>query len=210
MENHGLKVAKIYPPLGYRPTHEVLMKDVYPYLEKNNLPVMTHCSRGGVRHKSLSKKTTTGYTHPDQYKEVLETFPNLKFCLGHFGGKGDWEMYLDDPWTKDSKDTGKSWLAEILDMMRSVDETGAKKYPNLFADISYTIFRFEEYVDLLKVLLADDRIRTQVLFGSDYYMTEKEKPRERRLAISLRARLGEALFWQIAETNPQRYLPPGV
>jgi hypothetical protein len=37
-------------------------------------------------------------------------------------------------------------------------------------------------------------------------MAEQEAFLERQLAISLRATLGEALFAQIAETNPKAYL----
>jgi predicted TIM-barrel fold metal-dependent hydrolase len=31
-------------------------------------------------------------------QESLAEYRNLKICLGHFGGSGEWGKYLDDPW----------------------------------------------------------------------------------------------------------------
>jgi hypothetical protein len=107
---------------------------------------------------------------------------------------------LNDPWDENSSATSKSWLSKILDIMRSGE------FPNLYADVSYTIFKIEEHSQILKVLLQDDKVKTQILFGSDFYMVEQEEFLERRLAMSLRATLGEDLFTQIAETNPRQYL----
>ncbi len=61
-------------------------------------------------------------------------------------------------------------------------------------------------MDLLLVLLENKKVRERVLFGSDYYMMERIKSQERKMAIKIRSRLGSALFKQIAETNPKRYL----
>jgi hypothetical protein len=49
-------------------------------------------------------------------------------------------------------DSKKSWLAKITDMIRSGE------HPNLWTDISYTLFADDENVYLLKVLLCDPRI----------------------------------------------------
>ena len=80
------------------------------------------------------------------------------------------------------------------------------KYPNLYTDISYTASYFPKVHDLLSVLLTDTAVRAKVLFGSDFYMAEQEKIGERQLAITLRAALGEAVFWQIANANPRKFL----
>lgn len=201
VEKLGFKGIKLYPALGYHPTHDILMTKVYPYCLDHHLSVMTHCSKGGVRQKGISKENASKFTDPYGWKTVLTAFPGVNFCLGHFGGIDDWRSYLDTPWPQDgSPQPEQSWLAKIIDMMRS------GKYQNLYADISYTAFSLEVAVDLLKVLLADPRIRPQVLFGSDFYMAEKEKITEREMVIKLRSALGEDLFWQIAEINPKRYL----
>lgn len=199
VEEKGFKGIKLYPPLGYMPNDPLLMM-VYQYAEARNLPVMTHCSRGGVRNKNFSAAEAARYSDPDNYLEILQRFPKLKICMGHCGGDQDWNQYLDQPWDDSKPRTQMSWLSKILDIMRS------GKYPNFFADISYTIFHIEENSQILKVLLQDERIKSQILFGSDFYMVEQERFPERRLTMSLRATLGEDLFRQIAEINPQRYL----
>jgi len=161
---------------------------------------MAHCSRGGVKAKKMPESEASAFADPENYIPILDKYPNLRICLGHCGGDQDWQRYLNEPWDETSENTSKSWLSKILDIMRS------GKYPNLYADISYTIFKFEEHCQVLKVLLQDDRVKTQILFGSDFYMVEQEKFLERRLAMSLRASVGNDLFAQIAETNPKKYL----
>ena len=61
-------------------------------------------------------------------------------------------------------------------------------------------------MDYVKVLLADLRLREHVLFGSDYYMVEREDLTKKEVSIMLRSRLGEDLYFQIAHHNPRRYL----
>ncbi len=199
VDNKGFRGVKLYPPLGYAPDHETLLK-VYAFAESRNIPIMAHCSRGGVKNRQMNENTLISYTSPDSYKKILKDFPNLRVCLSHFGGEQDWSAYLDNPWDEKSDDESKSWLSKILDMLRSGE------YPNLYTDIAYTIFHFEDNSKILKVLLSDERVREKVLFGSDYYMVEQEKLSERRLVMTLRAAIGEELFWQISQTNPERYL----
>jgi hypothetical protein len=49
-------------------------------------------------------------------------------------------------------------------------------------------------------------VRERVLFGSDYYMVERESVSEKEASLLLRSRLGEDLYKQIAHTNPIEYL----
>lgn len=199
VEEKNFKGIKIYPPLGYSPNHSNL-HPVYEYAQEKNIPIMTHCSRGGVKNKKLSAKESMVFADPDNYKEIMDKYPNLRICMGHCGGDKEWQRYLDQPWDENSSSDTKSWLSKILDIMRS------GRYPNLFADISYTVFKFEEYSQILKVFLQDEKIKSHILFGSDFYMVEREELLERRLPMLLRAELGEDLFRQIAETNPKAYL----
>jgi len=86
------------------------------------------------------------------------------------------------------------------------------QYPNLYTDISYTAFTpkvqglYIDLVDYLKVLLSNPLVRQRVLFGSDYYMVERESVSEKEASILLRSRLGEDLYKQIAYTNPREFL----
>jgi hypothetical protein len=174
----------------------------------------------------------TYYTHPLNYeclmnRDLLKQFwgdespdySGLKICIGHWGTGEDWHNYLNNPWLETSfrnmsadfpslelanwhiangKETYNfSWFTIICDLMR--------KYPNVYADISYTL-NDEKLLPLLKMLLeTDEIIRKKVLFGTDFYMVSKSIC-ERQYAINVRAALGNELFEQIAITNAERYL----
>jgi predicted TIM-barrel fold metal-dependent hydrolase len=218
LENGGFRGIKLYPPLGYHPNHPRL-RPLYAYVAERGIPVLSHCSRGGAHYRGplteemltdpvtgerLPRMTHTEYvvwaTDPDNYVPILKDHPRLRLCLAHFGGSADWEAYLDDPWDASSDVRQKSWLAKIADLIRSGEHEG------LYTDIAYTLFANEEYVHLLKVLLSDERLRSRVLFGSDFYVVEDAKLEERRLAVRLRSELGEDLFRAIGEENPRAYL----
>ncbi|MBK5935004.1 putative TIM-barrel fold metal-dependent hydrolase [Rhodovulum imhoffii] len=197
----GFRGLKIYTKLGYAPDHPVLMNDVYPLCAARGLPVMAHCSRGGVRHKLWSQSRADKVTDPAAYRPVMEKFPDLRLCLAHFGGDADWRDYLgrgldpDDPEARQ-----RNWVSEIADMI----EGGA--FPNLYTDISYTIFKFSEYAPLLRLFMENDKLRPRILFGSDFYMTRQEQLSEKAVSIRLRDTLGEDHFRQIAEINPRHWL----
>ena len=190
----GFCGIKIYPALGYYPTDEKLMQ-IYAFAEQHDVPVMTHCSTGGVSQQGLSKERAEQYLHPSHYGKIAEEFPELRICLAHFGGYGEWHKYRKQE--ARSEET-RSWISIIADLLR--------QYPNLYTDISYTMFRFRQNLPVLKIFLTDERVRSSVLFGSDYYMIELERLTEREVSIELRAALGEDLFWQMANENPHRYL----
>ena len=156
-------------------------------------------------------KTYWGEDAPD--------YSNLKMCLGHWGTEEEWKKFIGDAWSdtryrkresdypslelanwhikKEGELKNFSWFSIICDLMR--------KYPNVYADISYTL-NDASLLPLLKMILeADDKIRERVLYGTDFYMVSKAIS-EREFAINLRAGLGKELFQQIAITNTERYL----
>lgn len=215
-KNAGFKGIKLYPPMGFYPNDERLAP-VFEYASDNNVPIMSHCSRGGVYIKKVTnsmlqepnpigrkvvkqkaKQFSDIYTDPANYDPIATKYPKLKICLAHFGGNTEWDKYLEDSWTPGSPNEDKSWLSVIIDLIL--------KHDNIYTDISSTLFEGNHYLDLLLVLLQNKKIRERVLFGSDYYMMERVKLREREMAIKIRSRLGPELFKQIAETNPKRYL----
>lgn len=204
----GFKGVKIYPPFGYSPADEKL-DPIYAFCETHHsgIPVMTHCSVATLKGKNINKKKAHEYCSPEHCRSVLARFPDLRLCLGHFGGDRAWEAYLTKPLLKDRLDRDdpessgtENWLHTIIDMI----ESGS--YDNLFVDISYVIFHYQDNINILKVLMESPRIRRSVLFGTDYYMAEIEKFSEKKLSMYLRAQIGEDTYRQIAEINPQRYL----
>ena len=211
IEVKGFHGIKLYPPLGYYPFDERL-NPIFEYVEQNEIPIISHCSppvvyfRGkitedlyvhpktGERFETWNKQRFACHlTDPRNYEYVLNDFPNLKVCLAHFGGGKEWDKYLSTPWDLSME---KCWYSVIMELI--------KKYPNVYADVSYTAHDVDLHA-LLKVILLDAQIRTRVLFGSDFYMVELDRP-ERPFSVNLRAYLGEDNFRQIAEVNPADFL----
>jgi predicted TIM-barrel fold metal-dependent hydrolase len=218
LEERGFRGIKLYPPIGYHP-NDPAMAPLYDYAAERGIPVLTHCSRpssvqyrgepteqmridpvSGQRLELGRFELLTRFTDPDAYVPILDRRPNLKLCLAHWGGAGDWEAFLDDPWDARAPTGEKSWLAKVTEMITS------GKYENLYTDIAYTIWANDEYVYVLKVLLSDERLRRRVLFGSDFYVVESAEFEERGRSVRVRAVLGEELFRTIACDNPKEYL----
>lgn len=215
VEMHNFKGIKIYPRLGFYPNDDRLYP-IYDYAQKVNIPVLSHCSRGGVhtrkitqdmlnhpqrgRLKKLKAKHFSHYfTEPRNYESILSDFPDLRLCLAHFGGNAEWDKYLNTAWHPTKPDLkNKSWVSEIVDLM--------KVHQNLYTDISYTAFSSSRYFPLLSILLDDHTIRDRILFGSDYYMIERVKQTEREMSLKIRYALGEEKFQLISEKNTTMFL----
>jgi predicted TIM-barrel fold metal-dependent hydrolase len=203
---------KIYPNLGYKPDDPKLM-EIYKLCIEGDFPVVTHCSPGGIWKYGLSREERRANSEPLNYKRILDTpgYKTLKLNLAHFGGAEEWVRHLkgrtqEDEENEENKKKDEPWVRTIYEMIAS------DQYPNLYTDISYTAFTpkvqglYIDLVDYLKVLLSNPLVRQRVLFGSDYYMVERESVSEKEASILLRSRLGEDLYKQIAYTNPREFL----
>ncbi len=219
IEEHKFQGIKLYPALGYFPDDEYLAP-VFAYAQENQIPITSHCIpknpnhyRGRIptEHKEKARKFVPGfqlketkrkydfamyYNHPFWWEKVLEKFPNLKINLAHFGGNAEWDRYLDDPFSKEREN--KSWYYMIRKMIENED------YPNVYGDISFTVFDSKLY-PLLKSLLKRNETRNNILFGSDFYMLQKDY-RERRFGFDVRGYLDDEDYFQIAYFNPKQFL----
>lgn len=214
IEEHHFSGIKLYPALGYFP-FDPRLKDVYAYAEEKQIPIMTHCTRGGVYYQGkltterrtdpstnemykLQKNSvfTDNYSDPDRYLPLLEAHPNLKICFAHYGGWSDWDNLLSESWHNKVPD---SWFYKINQLILN------SRFPNVYTDVSYTLVRSDLFSVLKTYLETNELIRNHVLFGTDYYMTEIEGS-ERFFSMNLRGFLGERLWHHIAEANPARYL----
>lgn len=210
IEEAGFTGIKLYPPLGYYPFDERL-NDIYAYAEKFKIPITTHCARGGVFYKGeitddMKKHPKTGktiksernkfftdtYTNPDNYKYVLEQFPELRINLAHFGGYDEWQKYLGNSFN----DGQSTWYESICELIRT--------NLNVYTDISYTMFNADLF-NLLKLSINDDSLKPKILYGSDFYMVEQETS-ERQFLTNVRAHIGDEAFLQIANFNPFKFL----
>ena len=94
------------------------------------------------------------FVSPRAWRLVLNTFPNLRLCLAHFGGN-----------TK----VGHEWGLEIIRMI----EEG--RYPNFYTDLSYS-FVYPDFRELFKKRLGEHKkLREHILFGTDWYMFLSQK-----------------------------------
>ena len=208
--NGGFTGIKLYPALGFFPWDERL-DPVWEYAESNGIPIIAHCSRGGVHARGrvteemrnvgppLNRRLggwgmarfSDNYTDPENYEHVLARFRSLKVCLAHYGGEEEWEKYYRRP----ERNAPKTWCTKVSDLMR--------KHENVYADVSFTA-AYRKFWPLLKVLLNSDGLEQKILFGSDFYMVSI-KEAEKIFSIDLRAAVGEEEYRRMAEENPARF-----
>lgn len=211
IEKKGFRGIKLYPPLGVFP-FDKRYDIVYQYCTDNNLPIVSHCSPHNPVHFKGSrseiirllqndyfevnarfknrKDLCDVFTHPSNYEYVYAKFKDLRISLAHFGSAREWKKYQQEGNKPDN------WLGIILEMMR--------KFPNLYADISYTMYH-EEFLPLLKNILSDSVIAKKTLYGTDYYMPASDKT-DAENALMIKNAIGENLFRAIAINNPERFL----
>ncbi len=217
IEDHRFAGIKLYPALGFFPDDERLM-EIYKYAEENQIPITTHCIPKNKTHfrykptKKMIEKAKKRFSffdkkdskkaydfakylnHPDNYKYILERFPKLKINLAHFGGNQEWNKYLDV--SDENFQEERNWYSIIRKML--------VKYDNVYADISFTV-QDDKLYPLLRNLLKTPTTKEKVLFGSDFYMLQKDYS-ERRFGIDVRGYLDDNEFWLIAEQNPKKFL----
>lgn len=218
IENKGFYGIKMYPALGFFP-QDSRLNELYAWAEANEIPVTTHCIPKNLNHyrgkiSAEDREIAKGipgynekeardnydfaqyYNHPAGWKKVLEQFPRLKLNLAHFGGNLEWDKYLDDPFVKEEE--VQNWFYQIRKLIEDTN------YPNVYADISFTVFDDRLY-PLLKTMIAYEKTKDNILFGSDFYMLQKDY-RERRFGFDMRGYLSDEYYWQIAYHNPLRFL----
>ncbi len=210
IEEHNFGGLKLYPSLGFFPNDPKLYP-VYDYAIAKNLPIITHCGRGGLHFHGEPQHTVNlegqklygrnntefawNYTNPQAYVRLLQDFKTLKLCFGHFGGDAEWKLYLRDHQRRLPVVT-QSWGSQIMNFMHD--------YENVWTDISYTAASRELH-PLIKVLINDPKIGDRILFGSDFFVVRAESS-EREFSIRLRGALGEEDYWKIAMTHPIKFL----
>lgn len=94
--------------------NEDRLEKIYAMAEKNQIPIITHVTPGGVlgRLRKYKFHPVTGrkmswyqcrasyvynFAHPLNYEYLLQKFPNLKICLAHFGSQLEWKRHLVEP-----------------------------------------------------------------------------------------------------------------
>lgn len=161
------KGVKIYPPLGYLPTHPNL-EPVFDYCEKYDVPITLHCSPGGMQNfrqknyvrsatgdnhwedfKSVSGNKSRYYTAPEKWLPVLTRFPNLRINFAHFGG-GD-QLAVNET----------AWMKDIINIIQ--------KHALVYTDISYHAKK-ELPAKILEIVRQNECLMSKLMFGTDYIM----------------------------------------
>ena len=211
-ERYGFCGIKMYPALGYYPFDEKL-DELYDWAEAKQVPILYHCIQGVIHYRgSLNgfpkprhfipeihnlnlkegKAFQANFTHPLNYKKVLERNPRLKICLAHYGG--------EEELTRRGPNKG-AWYDAIRNLM--------VEYKNVYTDISFTLHDQSTFPIIAKDM-KDPAVQQQVLFGTDYYVVQKDKD-EGDLRDELRAFLNAQseernLFDLMAAENPRTFL----
>jgi hypothetical protein len=113
---------------------------------------------------------------PAAFETLLKAFKEsgkpLKLCLAHFGG-GNQITAFKKPEKANAEDkvpygmSGENWFVKIRKMM--------KDYPSLYTDISYALHDPKIH-DILLSEIDNSDYGSRVMFGTDFFLTERENP----------------------------------
>jgi uncharacterized protein len=164
-------------------------------------------------YKNTTDKTFTSnaricnvFLHPENYLPVLDKYKNLKLCFAHLGGVME-VTALHNTNKKELKlfkelmafeNATKSWYEIIRDEILNV-------YTNTYSDISYTLSSKQAMqlvnADLTAKKLPEDKI----LFGTDYFMVEREMYEQSAIAVAQQT-ISPEYFNKMIVDNNKKYL----
>ena len=170
-------------------------------------------------------KLLFGYT--DLQTPLKHDLSKLKICFGHFGGDDQWKLFLErdrDNFSSEllehpdhgiefftSRTDGQPIPGKIEQVWKYTDWYSVicslmLQYDNVYSDISY-IVHDNDIQPLLKSTLQEQnkKLRSRVLFGTDFYVVRNHKS-ERNMLVDSLAGLTEHEFDLIARINPREYL----
>ena len=117
------------------------------------------------------------YMEPNAYRSLLTYFRDirktpLKLCLAHYGGGN--QIYTKiHPANRPKEELTpygvlqKNWYDQASAMMQ--------EFPSLYTDIAYALHDEKIHDELLNDIVDPD-IENRVMFGTDFFLTEREGP----------------------------------
>lgn len=149
---------------------------------------------------------------------------HLKICFGHFGGEDEWLKFFEADRSNYGHqlirypDRGIDFLETDGKIMPGKPEQLWKdadwyslicslmlQHDNVYADISYILHGDLQIMPLLRSTLQHPKLKTRVLYGSDFFVVRNHKSDKNMLA-DMRGGLLKDEFNQIACVNPVKYL----
>lgn len=139
IDRHRVKAIKIHPALNYVMPGDPRFKPIFEISQDAGIVVITH---GGG--SSQLYPSEIDYCAPGNFRPVLESFPQLRLVVAHFG-----HPYVDD----------------MISM--------AEKFPNLWTDLSFVLGASLVDGDKLGDAIRSFGVE-RVLFGSDFPFFDPE------------------------------------
>src|SRR5699024_7771504 len=137
-KNLNLKGLKLHPSKQKFYPNEDKLKNIYDLCIAYNKPIMFH---SGMTWQS---DAPAKYSRPINFEEVAINYPDLRFCLAHFG------------WP---------WMHETIMLLL--------KYPNVYTDTSllhmddaYSFFK-QLFTENMGPLWIDRNLQNKVMFGTN-------------------------------------------
>ena len=215
---YGFVGIKLYPALGYLPTHPYLL-ELYKWTIRHKVPIMSHCIQGSIHWQGAMdnwKGMLAGLDENDWDPKWKAHFPgkaNKKLDRGifqrNFTQPENFERAIRLLQAQNIADADQLkvcyghfgmddsiWFTQCQQLIT--------RYPNFYADISYVLAQ-PNCERMLQAVLnppaAQDYTR-KVLFGTDYFVVSKEKTESE----ILKNYMGKFSFRPYADENNRNYL----
>jgi len=212
-KEHNFFGVKIYPALGYLPSHPNLMK-IFEVCAEYDIPIVTHSCAGSVHTnknslnlkyydlnnngehflKNVKKKFffkrqyEQFFNHPKNWEPVLKAFPNLRINFAHFGGVNEWNS---------NNNSEKKWLYRIIDLM--------DRYSNVYADVSYILHLPDFHKTFVDLFNNNKLVAERALFGTDFFMITIEG-KYKDIRSKFVTNIGSEVMKKISVENPIKFL----
>lgn len=164
----GFVGVKLYPPMGFRPLHNVAVGDVtaeeaealnvvldefYTWCKDEQVPITAHCNNSQYASPAYQ---SAGLAGPGGWIDVLGKYSGLHVNLGHFGGA----HAVENP---------NAWIWQIAE--------AASRFESLYADVGDHKIHERElsgpYLDRLHEMFgrpATGVMSKRLMYGTDWYM----------------------------------------
>lgn len=173
VELGGFSGVKVYPPAGFLPIGNVwrfgevrgrrldaALRTLYAYCESQQVPILTHASRSNGFDDGYDD-----FAAPTAWANVLQEYPGLRLCFGHFG-------HMQGIGQDGGQPSPDSWAERFIGLIDTYDhvyaDVGCSKFP---VDKAYRT----NYLKVLAAILTGPgdvptQRRRRLMFGTDFWL----------------------------------------
>lgn len=219
-KRYGFVGIKLYPALGYLPTHPFLL-ELYKWTIRRKVPIMSHCIEGSIHWQGAMDNwegMLTGLDEkdwdPKWIKHLEGTNRSIKkldrgIFQRNFTQPENFERAIQLLQAQGVADADQLkvcfghfgmddeiWFPQCQQLIA--------RYENFYADISYSLAQPKNDERLHKIFNEppNKEFTRKVLFGTDYFVVSKEKTESE----ILKNYMGKFSFHPYADENNRRYL----